>query len=117
MIFATVAPLCPPRPLTAHAPAIPTRTDNGQNRRAVAFVRALCRPHMNASTWSPPLICWTHRRRIATHIFSFDCQESYLEICTCTLLDSGAIQNYEHYARSENSETEGSVVTQRSRTI
>jgi hypothetical protein len=58
--------LCPTRLPTSCDPAIPIHTDNEQNRKAVVFARALCRPHMNASTWSFPLICWTHRGRIAT---------------------------------------------------
>src|SRR5215469_12900012 len=60
MTFATAAPFCPSRP------TIPNRTDNEQNRKAVIFARALCRLHMNASTSSFLLICWTHRGRIAT---------------------------------------------------
>ena len=66
MTFATAAPLFPSRLLSSRNLAIPNRTDNEPYRKAVIFAKALCRPHMNASTSSFPLTCWTHRRRIAT---------------------------------------------------
>ena len=57
-----------PHLTTAHDPAIPSRTDNGQNRKAVTFARAFCRLHMNASTCFVPLTYWTRQIRIATQL-------------------------------------------------
>jgi len=57
MIFATAAPFARLVWLTALDLATPIHTDNEQNRKALIFARVLCRPHMNASTWSFPPIC------------------------------------------------------------
>ena len=66
MTFATAAPSSSTRLLSSCDPAIPNRSDNEKNRKAIVFIRALCRPHRNASTSSFPLICWTHRGEVAT---------------------------------------------------
>ena len=113
MTFATAAPFCRTRLLSSRDPAIPTRTDNEQNRRAVIFARALCRPHMNASTSSFLLIYSTHRERIATTFLSFNSEEP----CRRFALSSSrcGLEKYGLCARLQNGEPEGNVVTHRIR--
>src|SRR5215469_10463827 len=113
MTFATAAPFCPTRLLSSRDPAIPNRTDNEQNRKAVTFARALCRPHMNASTSSYPLIYWTHWARIAT---SHSCHLiAKNRAAALSFISMGTLSECEIYARLQNGEPDGNVVTHRIR--